>query len=68
MDTYRTIESPAQGKVVVKKSTFLGFAFPVSSEADAEEIIRAHRKQYYDARHVCYAYRIWSMVNGRKVQ
>ncbi|MBR4649571.1 MAG: YigZ family protein [Bacteroidaceae bacterium] len=65
MDTYRTIESPAQAKVVVKKSTFLGFAFPVSSEADAEEIIRAHRKQYYDARHVCYAYRIWSMVNGQ---
>ena len=63
MDTYSTIESPAQGKVVIKKSTFLGFAFPVSSEADAEEIIRAHRKQYYDARHVCYAYRIWSMVN-----
>ena len=58
MDTYSTIESPAQGKVVIKKSTFLGFAFPVSSEADAEEIIRAHRKQYYDARHVCYAYRI----------
>ena len=42
MDTYSTIEAPAQGKVVVKKSTFLGFAFPVSSEADAEEIIRAH--------------------------
>lgn len=65
MDTYCTIGAPAQAKVVIKKSTFLGFAFPVSSEAEAEEIIRAHRKQYYDARHVCYAYRIWSMINGQ---
>ena len=65
MDTYSTIGAPAQAKVVIKKSTFLGCAFPVSSEAEAEEIIRARRKQYYDARHVCYAYRIWSMVNGQ---
>ena len=61
MDTYRTIESPAQGKVVVKKSTFLGFAFPVSSEADAEELIRALRLQDMVNGQ-------WSMVNGRKVQ
>lgn len=66
MDTYSTIEAPAQAKVVIKKSTFLGFAFPVSSEAEAEEIIRAHRKQYYDARHVCYAYRLLSIVDDQR--
>lgn len=66
MDTYSTIGAPAQAKVVIKKSTFLGFAFPVSSEAEAEEIIRAHRKQYYDARHVCYAYRLLSIVDDQR--
>lgn len=57
MDNYRTIASPAQAKIVVKKSTFLGFIHPVSNELEAQELIRSYRKQYYDARHVCYAYR-----------
>ena len=58
MDTYRTISAPAQAKVVVKKSTFLAFAHPIDSEQQAQDIIRDYRKQYYDARHVCYAYRV----------
>ena len=60
MDTYRTISSPAQAKVVVKKSSFLAFAHPIDSEEQAQTLIRDYRKQYYDARHVCYAYRTLS--------
>ena len=57
MDTYKTISSPAQAKITVKKSSFLAFAHPIDSEEQAQALIRDYRKQYYDARHVCYAYR-----------
>ena len=57
MDTYKTISSPAQAKITVKKSSFLAFAHPIDSEEEATALIRDYRKQYYDARHVCYAYR-----------
>ena len=62
MDNYRTISSPVQAKVVVKKSIFLSFAHPIDSEEQAQTLIRDYRKQYYDARHVCYAYRLSSTV------
>ena len=62
MDSYLTISSPSEAKVVVKKSTFLAFAHPIDSEEQAQALIRDYRKQYYDARHVCYAYREWSAV------
>ena len=57
MDTYRTISSPAQAKITVKKSSFLAFAHPIDSEDQATALIRDYRKQYYDTRHVCYAFR-----------
>ena len=60
MDTYRTIEAPSEAKVVIKKSTFFGFAHPIDSEAEAESLIRDYRKRFYDARHVCYAYKVGS--------
>jgi len=39
-----------------KKSVFLGHATPVSSEEEARAFIEAKKKEYYDARHNCYAY------------
>ena len=58
MDTYRTISSPAQAKITVKKSSFLAFAHPIDSEQQAQDLIRDYRKRYYDARHVCYAFAV----------
>ncbi|MBP5628765.1 MAG: YigZ family protein [Bacteroidaceae bacterium] len=58
MDTYRTISSPAQAKITVKKSSFLAFAHPIESEQQAQDLIRDYRKRYYDARHVCYAFAV----------
>ena len=54
-EAYLTIEATAQAKMVEKKSTFLAFLHPVSSDEEAEEWLRQYRKKYYDARHVCYA-------------
>lgn len=56
VDTYRTLAAPAEGIYKEKGSKFLSFAYPVH---DAEEIrlrLDAIRKDYFDARHHCYAY------------
>ena len=57
-DRYRSIEAPTTGVYKDNGSKFLAFAYPVESE----EEIRAHladlRKEYFDARHHCYAWRL----------
>ena len=37
-------------------SKFLAFAFPISTVEEAKDIIARFKKEYYDARHVCWAY------------
>ena len=39
-------------------SKFLAFAEPCSSAEEAKEIVAMYRKEYFDARHVCWAYMI----------
>jgi uncharacterized YigZ family protein len=55
-DTYRTLARPGEGVYREKGSKFLGFAYPVNSEAEVKAYIEAIKKQYHDARHHCYAY------------
>jgi uncharacterized YigZ family protein len=55
-DTYRTIAAPAEGLYKEKGSKFIALAYPVYSEEEVKEILAGLRKQYYDARHHCYAY------------
>jgi uncharacterized YigZ family protein len=57
-DTYRTIKSLSEGYYTEKRSRFLSFAMPVRTPEEAKEYVREYRKKYYDARHVCWAYRI----------
>ena len=57
-DTYRSIENPSEGLYKDKGSRFLAFAYPVESEAEVKEIISRLKKEYHDARHHCYAFRI----------
>ena len=57
-DTYLTIESQGEGIFKEKMSRFLSFAIPVSTVSEAREYIELYRKEYYDARHVCWAYMI----------
>lgn len=57
-DTYLTIETSGEGVFKEKMSRFLSFAIPVSSVSEAREYIEMYRKEYYDARHVCWAYMI----------
>lgn len=55
-DTYLTIKSCSEGIYKEKGSKFLAFAFPVNNKEEIKDILQTYRKQYYDARHVCYAY------------
>lgn len=55
-DEYRTIARPAEGTYTEKRSKFLAFAFPVSNLDEIKGHIERIQKEYYDARHVCYAY------------
>lgn len=54
--SYKTIAASSSGIFTEKRSKFISFAFPISSEEEAAMHIEAIRKEYYDARHVCWAY------------
>ena len=57
-DTYKTIEELGEGIYTEKRSKFLAFAIPVTTVDEVKEIVEVYQKKYYDARHVCYAYRL----------
>ena len=57
-DTYKSIEAPSEGLFKDLGSRFIARAYPVESEAEVRDIVAAIRKEYHDARHHCFAYRI----------
>ena len=57
-DTYRSIAAPSKGIYKELGSKFLAFAHPVETEEEAKNIIAALRKEYFDARHHCFAWRL----------
>ena len=57
-DTYLTIKEPSTGLFKDKGSKFLSFAYPVVEDTEIKGIVDKLKKQYFDARHHCYAYRL----------
>ena len=55
---FKSIKENAIVEVVEKKSKFIANVFYVESREESEEIIKKVNKQYHDARHNCYAYRV----------
>ena len=55
---YRTIKAPSEGLYKEKMSKFISFAVPVQTGEEAKEVVKRYQKEYYDARHVCWAYMI----------
>lgn len=55
-DSYKTIQTVSEGIYKEKGSKFITYAFPVSCEEDIKAAIDKLKKDYYDARHHCYAY------------
>jgi uncharacterized YigZ family protein len=59
-DSYKEITNRGEGLYKEKGSKFIAIALPVHSEDDVKQQLLAIRKEYYDARHHCYAYIIGS--------
>ena len=57
-DSYKTIAKPSKGIFKDRGSKFLAFAYPVISEEEIKKILIKLKKDYYDARHLCFAYRL----------
>ncbi|MDD4515087.1 YigZ family protein [Massilibacteroides sp.] len=55
-DSYRTIKEISEGYYSEKRSKFISYAVPVRTVEDVKEALDKYKKQYYDARHVCWAY------------
>lgn len=55
-DTYKTIKKASEGTYSELRSKFLAFAIPVKTAEEAMSYVARYQKEYYDARHVCYAY------------
>lgn len=55
-DTYKTIAKISKGIYKEKGSKFIAYAYPVTSEEEIKAHLAKLKKEYYDARHHCYAY------------
>jgi uncharacterized YigZ family protein len=58
MDEYQTIQEVSQGLYKEKGSRFIALAIPVTSIDEVKVKLEQLRKQFHDARHHCYAYRL----------
>ncbi len=57
-DKFLTISHTSEGIYKEKGSRFLAFAYPVETEEEAKDYLKALKKKYYDARHHVYAFRL----------
>lgn len=57
---FKTISNNSIAEIVEKKSKFIANIFYVESQEEAEEKIKETKKKYFDARHNCFAYSIFT--------
>ena len=57
-DSYRSISAHAEGLYKDNGSRFIAHAYPVEDTLQVKDIVDSLKKEYHDARHHCYAYRI----------
>ena len=53
---YKIIYKPGTGEIVEKKSRFIANVYNIEDEQQVSSYINANKKQYWDARHNCYAF------------
>lgn len=56
IDTYLTVKGGAQTQFVEQRSRFISFIWHVNTADEVKECLAGLQKEYYDARHICYAY------------
>lgn len=57
---FKTIKENTSAEIVEKKSKFIANIFYIESVEEAEEIIKITNKKYFDARHNCYAFSVFT--------
>jgi uncharacterized YigZ family protein len=57
-DTYKTIKSESSGLFKDRGSKFIGLAYRVRSVEEFQSSLEKAKKEYRDARHHCFAYKI----------
>lgn len=57
---FKTIKSDSSAELVEKKSKFIANLFYIESVEEAEEKIKEINKKYFDARHNCYAFSVYT--------
>jgi uncharacterized YigZ family protein len=57
-DHYQTIAARVEFRQKIDRSEFLGIAFPVTSEAAFLDALASLQKEYFDATHHCWAFRL----------
>jgi uncharacterized YigZ family protein len=55
--TYKTVKEQSEGLYKEKGSKFIAYAVPCYTEEEAKHHIEKWRKEHYQSRHVCWAYR-----------
>jgi uncharacterized YigZ family protein len=56
LKTYSSIAEFAETEIIIKKSKFLGYAYPVQNADNAEKHLAEIKAKHKDASHNCYAY------------
>ena len=64
-DHYRTLTDRSEGQIKVERSLFIGIAIPVTGEDDFFVQLAGIQKQYFDATHRCWAFRLFAEGDGR---
>nr|WP_321411033.1 YigZ family protein [uncultured Carboxylicivirga sp.] len=57
-DQYKTLKEPSEGIYKEKGSKFITYAYPIYTEEEIKHILDELKKQYYDARHHCFAWQL----------
>ena len=57
-DSYKSIAAPSEGLFKDNGSRFIARAYPVETEEEIKDIVASLKKEFYDARHHVYAYRL----------
>ena len=55
---YKILYQEGEAEIVEKKSRFIAHVAPAQTEEEAQEFVAKIKKQYWDARHNCWAYSV----------
>ncbi|MDO4459554.1 MAG: YigZ family protein [Clostridia bacterium] len=56
MESYKTVLKEAEDSFIERKSRFIGYCKPITTEQEALDFIKAKKSEHWDATHNVYAY------------